>query len=50
MATVALWGAWISLIAGALLIALGVMGWIHGRRAASEVASTTTPAKVPLAV
>jgi hypothetical protein len=50
MATVALWGAWISLIAGGLLIALAVMGWMHGRRADSTGTATADAAKVPLSV
>jgi hypothetical protein len=49
MATVALIAAWISLVAGILLILMAVLGFLHARRT-TPVESTTTPTATPAAV
>ena len=49
MATVALVGAWICLIAGAALIVLAVLGFVHARRVGAQQATRSSPAE-PVAV
>ena len=50
MATVALVAAWISLVAGLVLIGLAILGFVHAGRVASAQTATASPARAPAAV
>ena len=50
MAGVAFIAAWISLVAGLLLIGLAVLGFVHAQRIASAKVATSSPARAPATV